>query len=85
MVFKRITPAETFFVYLILNDSGMRVALVLFCEPYDQGQVRNMSAQPDQILRIRTTIFRLSYNSLVQRYFGGKVNEKRYRLSRAYN
>ena len=24
MVFKRITPAETFFVYLVLNDSGMR-------------------------------------------------------------
>ena len=25
--------------------------MVLFCEPYDQGQVRNMSAQPDQIIR----------------------------------
>ena len=48
------------------------VALVLFCEPYDQGQVRNMSAQPGQIIRFRTTIFRLSHNSSVQRYFGGK-------------
>ena len=48
------------------------VALVLFCEPYDQGQVRNMSAQPDHIIRFRTTILWLSRNSSVQLYFGGK-------------
>ena len=61
------------------------MALVLFCEPYDQGQLRNMSAQPDQIIHFRTTIFRLSYNSSKQRYFGRKVSEKLYCLSRAFN
>ena len=44
-----------------------------------------MSAQPDQIIRFRTTIFCLCFNSSVQPYFGSKYGEKRYRLSRAYN
>ena len=53
--------AEFWFVYLVLYDSGHAqldcVALVLFCGPYDQGQVRNISAQPDQIICFRMTIF----------------------------
>ena len=32
------------------------IALVLFCQPSDQGQVGNMSAQPDQIIRFRLTL-----------------------------
>ena len=61
------------------------LALVLFCKPYDQGHVRNMSAQPDRIIRFRTSVFWFPYNSSQQWYFGGKVSEKLFRLSRAYN
>ena len=71
MVFKRIMPHSpvnrNFFCLSRSYDSGHAqldcVALVLFCGPYDWGQVRNISAQPDQIIRFRTS---------VQRYFGGE-------------
>ena len=58
MVFKRITPHSPVsrnFFYLGLYDSGMRNWTVW--RKYDQGQVRKMTAQPDQIIRFRTTIF----------------------------
>ena len=77
IVSKRITPARRN-PFCLSHSLWFRhaqldcVALVLFCEPYDQVQVRNMSAQPDEIIRFRTTIFWLSHNSSVQRYFGGK-------------
>ena len=57
------------------------VALVLFCEPYDQGQVRNMSAQPDQIILLE----RLSFDCLTIRQCAPVFRRKRYRLSRALN
>ena len=47
-------------------------ALVLFCEPYDQGQVRKMSAQPDQI----NVLKRLSFDCLTIRQCIGISAEK---------
>ena len=56
----------------------IQACAIRLCSVSTVGQVRNMSAQPDQIIRS-------SYNSLVQQHFGLKVSEKSYRLSRAYN
>ena len=61
MVFKRTTPhslvRKNYFCLSFRHVQLDCVSLVLFCEPHDQGQVRNMLAQPDQIIRFRTTIF----------------------------
>ena len=69
MVFKRITPHSpvnrNFFVYLVLYDSGHAqldcAALVLFCIPYDQGQVGNISGS---LIR-KYVLERLSSNCLI--------------------
>ena len=61
MVFKRTTPhspvRRNYICLSFRHEQLDCVALVLFCEPYDQRQVQHMSAQPDQIIRFRMTIF----------------------------
>ena len=77
--------ARTLFVYLVHSQLDYFVLALESRTVWCRDKSENMSAQPDQKIRLRTTVFWLPYNSSVQQYFARMASWERHSLSRAYN